>query len=100
MDHFHASEHKLADGTRDGHAFILGTEGNTNRAVLPGATLGVDLLGDNVLGNFIDLFLNPIKDIQELFVEPINDFKEELTNESDIALWVETRESALEEAKK
>jgi hypothetical protein len=49
--HFHTSDHN------GGHSFY-----NTG-AVIPGANLGKDIFGDNLLGEAVDLF-NPLSDVQ------------------------------------
>jgi hypothetical protein len=49
--HFHTSDHN------GGHSFY------SSGAVIPGANLGKDIFGDNLLGEAVDLF-NPLSDIQ------------------------------------
>lgn len=51
--HFHTADHN------GGHAFYDAAP------IIPGATLGVDLLGDNIFGQAVDFF-NPLSDAQSI----------------------------------
>ena len=51
-----------------GHGFI---DKNNAGFVIPGATLGHDIFGDNIAGDVADL-LNPLSDIQDIINDIMN----------------------------
>jgi hypothetical protein len=61
LPHFHPVDSR--GKKKSGHAFIKNA---TQKVVIPGATAGTALLGDNLLGATADFF-NPLGDVQDVF---------------------------------
>jgi len=66
---------KKTDGS---HAFYESAAG----FIGAGATIGKNIFGDNIAGNFIDDWINPIGDLNEI-VEAVSEINEESDDENE-----------------